>query len=433
MKLIKILLPLILIAITIYAWSMTQESANNAGLFLVLCVALAGGFILNFMPCVLPVISLKALSVIKIGKSDSTNIRKNFLASAAGIITTFYVLGVAIAILRMLGHYAGLGLHFQQPYFIVTVILILTAFTVYLSGDLSVNLPNWLNSVLGAREKAKGVFGSFISGILATILATPCTAPLVGSAISFAITKDPWVIILIFSVIGIGMAMPFLVLAIYTNSYKLIPRPGAWVNMVKKAFEILIYFTILWLIYILYGLIGLKAALLVLLISLLLKFILINSTWILAKKTVKLILVLLVIFAAYYLPYQHNINQAHHNTKINQVWQEFSFESLDKGLSQGKIVIVDITADWCVTCKYNKFTVLNTDYVMNLLNDKDIITLRGDYTAANKELNRFLAIHNRYAIPLTVIYSKNHPKGLILPPILTVSKFVDAVSKAKSE
>lgn len=404
---------------------------DSENIIWILFLALCGGFILNLMPCVLPVISLKIFSVINMSGASKIQIKKNFFAVAAGVIFTFIIIGVSIATLKILGNYAGLGLHFQEPYFVITISLVLIIFAAYLAGELNLTPPNWLTAILYKKANRKGLIGSFISGILATVLATPCTAPLIGTAVTFALTHGVISILAIFFSMGLGMSLPFIILAFDTRVQKIIPTSGKWVIWFKRFLEILIYLAVIWLLYILSQLLDVQAAILLFLLCLLVKFVVTSDSQFLKYKFIKLTLFILIIIGAYYLPNKYVKNEIVREKEINEFWQKFSFEALDQALKADKIIFVNITADWCITCKYNKFTVLNNNYIMNIFEKNQIVALRGDYTSSNKEINKFMGIHNKFAIPLDVVYSKKHPEGIILPPILTVSKVMDAIRQAK--
>ncbi|MEQ9115834.1 MAG: thioredoxin family protein [Rickettsiales bacterium] len=393
-------------------------------------LALLGGLILNLMPCVLPVISLKILSVVKNTDKSVKLIRRNLLATSLGVIITFVCLGCFVIFLKAVGSYAGLGIHFQNPYFVIAIILILVFLASFVAQDISFRVPQWLANIFIVKGNDYTVVGSFFNGALATIIATPCAAPYVGTVVAFAISAGSWEVLAIFISLGIGMSLPYLMLSISKKTQSFIPKPGPWMHKFKRIMQVLLYLTVVWLLFIVSGLLGMSAAIILFLLCLLFKFSISKATSKL-NYYIRLSVAIVLIALSFYLPYQKMLNNLQREEDIDQAWQKFSFSKLDKAIDSGRIVFVDITADWCVTCKYNKFVVLNNEYVLNFIKKYKVISLRGDYTRGNKEINKFLSMHNRYAIPLNIIYSRKYPHGIILPPILTTGEVVKAIIKAK--
>jgi suppressor for copper-sensitivity B len=408
------------------------DDAKQGGHFWFLLLALVGGFILNFMPCVLPVLSLKIFSVLKNSGKGEDFVRKSFMSTSFGIIATFIFLGIFFAAMRSFGDFIGLGIHFQNPFFIVVMILILMMLAAVVKGEMNIPLPLFLSGTFDYESKAnKPFFGSFLNGVVATMLATPCTAPIIGSALTFSLTHSGLYMIVMFGVIGLGMASPYLLMAHNRSVIKFLPKPGAWMEYFKKFFEVMIYLTIMWLIYIIAGIIDRNSAIILFLIIMLFKFVLTKDNGLLSNKFIKIGLLVIVTASAFYLPYKNNVNDEIRSEEVDNFWQSFSVDKIEKLLKQDKIVFVDITADWCVTCKYNKFMVLNNEYVMDFLKKNGVIALRGNFTKNNKEISEFLSKHNRFGIPFNIIYSKKHPKGYVLPEILTTKLVIDAIRSSK--
>ncbi len=421
----KILIILLLLIYQLSSYANSDLTGNGLSYLHLILISLAGGFLLNFMPCVLPVLALKVNSLISMSR-ENTRLSSFFVS--LGVVSAFLVIAIFIIFLKLSGEYAGLGINFQNPYFITALVILMMVFAIYISENYSLPLPQNFIEKLDKNSSHKALLGSFLSGILATILATPCTAPLLGSAISVAISGSVYSIILVFFFLGIGMSGPFLLVTINPSLIKYIPKSGSWNKWFKKILEILIYLSVLWLLYILSALLDKNAALLLFMICILFKFFLSNTK---LNKLVKAISLITIISLAFFLPSKYEQNEVVRDKKINRVWKDFSFQEIDEALAEDKIVFIDISADWCLTCKYNKFTVLDNEYVMNYMQDHDIVTIRGDYTRESKEINKFLSMHNHYAIPLNVIYSKKYPNGIKLDPILTVSKVISALNRAK--
>ena len=218
----------------------------------ILFFAFLGGLILNVMPCVLPVLSLKFLSVITHSESPLTRVRLGFLISAAGILTSFLILAVGVITLKVAGMQVGWGFHFQQPAFLITLSIIITLFAANLFGLFEIRLPAWLGGRIpaGPRDDEHSLTGHFMTGVFATLLATPCSAPFLGTAISFALSRGSFEIVLIHLFIGLGLAFPYLLVAAFPNTARHFPKPGAWMLTVKKIMGILLLATVVWLLWI---------------------------------------------------------------------------------------------------------------------------------------------------------------------------------------
>lgn len=405
-----------------------SKSMVNIGLLSILGLSLLGGFILNFMPCVLPVISLKIFSVIK-SRENNNNSRKIFAATSAGIISCFIIIGVIIYSFKSIGQHVGLGFNFQHPSFVITVILIIMFLASILNNTIYFDIPSSWKIFLLKHSDETRLLGSFSSGMFLTILATPCTAPFLGLAVSMALTLSMAEMFISFLFIGIGMAFPFMLLAFFPNLVRLIPSPGPWLSKFKKFLEILLYLTVLWLLWIISVQLGLYPAIALFLSCLLLKFFLSNRSKI--PFYLKVITVSLIVFVSYAMPIKTSILEAREEKRIHDVWQTFEIKKITDYVDKGEVVIVDITAEWCLTCKYNKITVLNNPFIIKFMKENKVVGLRGDYTKENREIEKFLASYSQYGIPFTVVFSKKYPQGIILPTILKNSYLINTVKRAQ--
>jgi suppressor for copper-sensitivity B len=382
------------------------------------------------MPCVLPVLSLKLLNIIKNCKEDSTTARANLIFSTAGVITSFILLAIVTQVLKILGTSVGWGFHFQEPGFIIFLIIVLILFASNLWGDFEINLPTWINKVHNLSSTKLSYANSFLSGAFATLLATPCTAPFLTVAVAFGLSQDFIYLVIIYFFIGVGMSLPFIVLAIKTSLLKLFPKPGRWMIKLKKFFAILLLLTALWLIYVLSFQLSIQAILIFFGSLVIIKAIITNK---LIFKTFnsKFVLVLVAITVAYSITFKTETKQQYHKFEIENMWERFSESKLYQYINEGHIVFVDITAEWCLTCKINKFKALEQKDITQLFRDKKIKLLRGDYTNKSPELNTFLLRYNHYGIPFNAIYSKKYPNGILLPELLSKSDIQDNINKAK--
>lgn len=406
----------------------SSESLVNIGLLSILGLSLLGGFILNFMPCVLPVISLKIFSVIK-SRENNKNARKIFAATSLGIIFCFLVIGVIIYSFKSIGQHVGLGFNFQHPVFVVTVVLIIMFLASILNDTIYFDIPSsWKVFLLKHSEETK-LFGSFASGMFLTILATPCTAPFLGVAVSMALTLSVAEIFLSFIFMGVGMALPFMLLSFFPNLVHLIPSPGPWLNTFKKFVEVVLYLTVFWLLWILSAQLGVYPAIALFLSCLLLKFFLTNRSKI--PFYLKVILISVVVFVSYTVPIKTSILEKMEEKRINDIWQTFEIKKISDYVDSGDVVIVDITADWCLSCKYNKIAVLENPFIIKFLRENKVVGLRGDYTNESREIEKFLESYSQYGIPFTVVFSKKYPSGIILPTILKHSYVINTVKRAQ--
>jgi len=345
-----------------------------AALLPMLALALAAGFILNFMPCVLPVLSLKLVSVVR-HHGDAGAIRAGFLASAAGIVASFLALAAAAIVLRAAGMYVGWGVQFQSPVFLAGMAAILLLFAANLWGLFEIPLPRIIADAGGNGI----VLGNFATGVLATFLATPCTAPLLGSALGFALASGPVEIVAIFAALGIGLAAPYLLVAALPAMVRLLPKPGAWMVELRRILGIALALSAIWLLWVLWAEIGTPPA------------------------------------------------QA-----AGSFWQPFDEAAISRLVGEGNTVFVDVTADWCLTCKVNERLVLGQAAVESRLTAPRTVAMRADWTRPDPAIARYLREFGRYGIPFNAVYGPAAPQGVALPEILTRDRVIEALDRAQA-
>lgn len=408
------------------------EKQNNHGdnmLFYIVIFAIIGGAILNIMPCVLPVLSLKLMSVVKHSNAPLREIRFSFFATILGILSSFLTFAIIALALKATGSSFGWGLQFQNPYFLTFLVAILTLFAANLLGLFEITpeafLTNFLNRKVTENELQHHVFlTNFLSGILAVLLATPCSAPFLGSAISFALTGDNVDIVATFLAIGFGFALPYIILIFSPKLIAFIPKPGPWMLSLKRILALCLIATIVWLIYVLSNVIGTRCSVIIALLSVLvfLSFKIKSFFW----RGLALGLLVISIFV---VPTDFSVKQEKHSN--DQIWQNFSEEELEKYVSEGHVVLVDITADWCLTCKFNKVRVLHDAEIMRLLKTGEIIGLRADITKHNEKIVEFMKSKNRFAIPFNAVYGPNAREGLMTSELLSKEELIKLIKKAK--
>jgi suppressor for copper-sensitivity B len=386
-------------------------------------IALLGGFILNFMPCVLPVLSIKLLAVASHAGRPRAAIRRGFLASAAGIVTAFLLLATAMLILKAAGLAVGWGLQFQHPAFLVLMTVLLTLFACNLAGLFEIPLPQWIGGL--AADHRGGLGGDFFAGAFATLLATPCSAPFLGTAVGFALAGDAVDITTIFLALGIGLAVPYLAVAALPGLASRLPRPGHWMLIARRVLAVLLALSALWLLSVLATPSSDVAAIIVALalIAAVAVFRLARPPrWRLGGVAAALLLA----FAAPALLPAPSLPKL----PDSALWRSFDQPAIDRLVQQGKIVFVDVTADWCLNCKVNERLVLQSDEVFRRLSRPDIVAMRADWTRPNDAITAFLRGFGRYGIPFYAVYGPATPDGQPLSEILTPGEVLGALGKA---
>lgn len=396
---------------------------QSVHLLTIILFAFIGGFILNFMPCVLPVLALKLLGVIKYSGNSQEKSSDNLLATASGIIASFILLATITIFLRSLGIEFGWGFQFQEPWFLVFLIVILIIFAGNLWGDYEINLPqglnNYLHKSISNRDDLKN---SFVAGAFATLLATPCTAPFLSVSVAFALTQGWLMILMIYMFLGLGMSCPYIILAFKPQYLRFIPKPGEWMVYLKKFFGILLVGTAVWLLYILSFQISIRALSLLIGFLIIFKFTL-NKSSSITNVYLRTLTIIGIIVLSLITPIIIN----EQDSRVDKNWQEFS---LAKVKNQNQVVLVDVTAEWCIICKTNKLLVLDQDDIIEFLKANNVLLLRADFTNRSPEITSYLESKGRYGIPLNVVYGPNAPDGLVLPELMSKNDLRQAVLDA---
>ena len=407
------------------------EAAAFLPFAVILALALMGGLILNVMPCVLPVLSIKLLGVVSHGGGERGPVRRSFLASAAGIIFAFLVLAGALAGFRAGGAAVGWGIQFQQPLFIVVMTILITLFAANMWGLFELRLPAWIGGGAGGVAKnPHSASSSFASGIFATILATPCSAPFLGTAVGFALARGPVEIFSIFLALGIGMATPFFLVAAVPHLATKLPKPGPWMLVVKKVLALALVGTAVWLLSVLAFQVSVEAAYFLAGMMVLTVAVLFARPRLATRArsiaTAAVVLLAVLSFAA------PQLGRAVSQEAVvdDSIWQPFEPEAIPRLVAEGKVVFVDVTAEWCITCQVNKKLVLTRGESRALLADPDVVAMRADWTNPDDGIARYLASFNRFGIPFNVVYGPVAPNGLTLPELLKESVVVDTFQQA---
>ena len=418
--------------------NLESDSPNfvfGQALWVLLLMAFGGGLILNLMPCVLPVIAIKMLSITKHLDGGKVRIRRIGLSFSAGIIFSFLVLSCILIIFRVLGEELGWGFQFQYPSFIIGMSAIIFVLALSQFGVFTFRVPS-VNRFPNEEE----YIGSFFSGFLATILSTPCTAPLLGTAIGFAFTQSALIATIFFFFIGLGMACPHVLLALFPKWYKLVPKPGEWMERFKQAMAFLLMATVVWLLWVLGRQVGVDS------ISSMLCFLLCMSIccWLFGlpgrmqstrkRRLIWLISSLISTFG--YLVFVRPIlasdvkefGASMGNEDIS--WIAFSNEELNSRVSSGQNIFVNFTADWCITCKINEQTLLGRANVANLFASYDVALMRADWTNRNEKITKMLYSLGRSGVPAYVLFPGGQiDSPILLPEILTLGSIEEGLTK----
>lgn len=406
--------------------------ANNAPpLWAILLMALAGGLILNIMPCVLPVLGLKVQSLMLSGVQEPKVVRKQFFASSLGIISSFLVIALGLMALRWSGGSVGWGIQFQNPYFIAALVAITWLFALNLMGAFEFKLPSSL-STSAATAGDDSYKGHFLQGMLATVLATPCTAPFLGTAVAFALAAESSVILLIFAALGVGMALPWLLIAVFPRTAKLLPKPGRWMQWVKPIFATMMLATTVWLTTLLKNFISNEVFLALTVGLSVLTLVIIGKVH--GRKALILsiggfLVLAAVVGTTLVLTADRWVNKLPQDHQ----WQPLTQQRIDEAVASGQTVFVDVTADWCVTCQANKIGVLLQDPVFTALGEERVTRLRGDWTKANERITQYLKANNTFGVPFNKVYGPGAPDGITLPVVLSKDKVMDALEDAREQ
>jgi suppressor for copper-sensitivity B len=392
-------------------------------------LALLGGLILNLMPCVLPVLSMKLLAVVGHGGGQRRTVRAGFVAAAAGILFSFMLLAGALVLLKTTGHAVGWGLQFQQPWFLTAMVLVVTLFACNLWGLFEIPLPRAFGLAGERAGRARGLAGHFLTGALATLLATPCSAPFLGTAIGFALSRGPAEIVAVFTAVACGLALPYLAVAAFPSFATRLPKPGPWMTVLRRVLGFALAATGAWLVWVLAGRIGSTGALAV--GGLAVCVVVVLAGWRLMPERLRpagAAGVAALALAAFLVPANP---PADARPVAEDVWQPFEPERIATLVAQDHTVFVNVTADWCLTCQVNERLVLSRDPVRALLSERQVVAMQGDWTAPDDGIARYLAGFGRYGIPFDAVYGPALPQGEALPELLSADAVTGALARAK--
>ncbi|MPY70432.1 MAG: hypothetical protein GEU92_10125 [Alphaproteobacteria bacterium] len=408
----------------------------------ILALALAGGLILNLMPCVLPVLSIKLLSAVGHGGAEAGRVRAGFLASAAGIVTSFLALASLAVGLKAAGLAVGWGIQFQQPVFILLMAVVVALFAANLWGLFEIALPGAVADAAYRAGEGRHLRAHFAMGAFATLLATPCTAPFLGTAVGFALSRGAAEIYAVFTALGIGLALPYLLVAAAPRLATALPPPGPWMVTLRRLLGLALAGTAVWLLTVLRAQAGLVPALAagaaltamvgVLALGRVLRRKPGGLTWGVAA--------LCAILAVALPPQLERLSGGAETAAGDRPaaprpsglvrWQAFDPEAIAGHVAAGRVVFVDITAEWCLTCQVNKAVALETRDVARQMNGVGVVAMQGDWTRPDPAIGAFLKRFGRFGIPFDVVFGPAAPDGIALSELLSQREVLGALAAA---
>jgi len=407
--------------------TVTQKTEQSPLQFLwMLLWAFLGGLILNLMPCVFPVLSIKLLSLLKLSRQHQQEVRAQNLAYVVGVLTSFLAIALVLAFLRSAGHFVGWGFQLQSPIFLSLLIWLFFLLSLNLLGVFEIDI---LNAGFGHRlTRFGGWSGSFFTGVLAVVVASPCTAPFMGVALGFGLSQSLPMLMAVFLSLGFGLAFPYFLFAIFPSWARILPKPGMWMNRVKQVMALPLLLTNLWLLWVLSQVSGEQGAVIALLGCLALGI----ALWIARGRQRHWLAVIFAILslagALAYLAREAATAATSEQVQTNDLWQPYTEKRLRE--LKGQRVFINATADWCLTCKVNERLIFSQADVQELLRERNVHLLKADWTQRNEEISKLLDQYNRVGVPFYVFYSSQHPGGLVLPEVLTKSSFMKLVDQA---
>ncbi|MCK5165692.1 MAG: thioredoxin family protein [Rhodospirillaceae bacterium] len=412
---------------------MAPQLNNGTSLVVILGFALLGGLILNLMPCVLPVLSIKLMGAISHGGADKKIVRVSFIASAAGIIFSFLLLAGVLVALKSAGAAIGWGIQFQQPWFLIAMALVISVFAANMWGFFEVNLPGSISEIGASTTHQHGLGGHFLTGAFATLLATPCSAPFLGTAVGFALARGAADIFMVFAALGIGLAAPYLAVALWPGLATRMPKPGRWMVILRRIMGFALAATALWLVSILAVQVNTITAWLVGGILL----VVVGVFWLhhrMGRRFGRLEWVAVAVLAVLALLAPDGTRQNGYSetdtSELSGIWQPFDRTAIPALVRNGKTVFVDVTAEWCITCQINKAISLSKGEALVRLKDENVITMQADWTRPSDEISDYLASFGRYGIPFNAVYGPGTPNGFALPELLSQQIVIDALDRA---
>jgi thiol:disulfide interchange protein/DsbC/DsbD-like thiol-disulfide interchange protein len=416
------------------------DSPLSARLLIILGFAFLGGMILNLMPCVFPILSIKVMNFMEMSGHKPGQVRLHGLMFGSGVLLSFLVLAGLLLGLRAGGQELGWGFQLQNPAFIAFMTFLMFGLGLSLMGVFEIG--NSLINVAGKAGTNEGLRGSFFSGILATVLATPCTAPFMGTALGVAVTLPAVTALLVFLVLGLGMATPYVLLSMFPPLMKYLPKPGDWMETFKQVMAFPLFATAIWLMWVfgqqvgIDGLTRLMVGLLLFSIGIWIihrwhHFKISSTTRLISRSIAAFLMIGGLLFSAAADPVEPGTSSSSNSYGVE--WQNFSTELVSDYREQDRIVFIDFTAAWCITCKANERIIFSSSEVKQKFNDLDVVMVKADWTNRNPEITRALESYGRNGVPLYVLYNGTNSEPMILPEILSPGIVLNALNEISGQ
>lgn len=415
------------------------DDLDPGNFFIAIIFAFLGGLILNLMPCVLPVLSIKILGFVQMSKGGKKDIFKHGLFFALGVLASFWFLVFLLLVLQAAGQQIGWGFQLQEPIFLFILVAFFFLFGLSLFGIFEIGLGL---ATFGSKVKTNNNhhISSFFNGVIATLVATPCTAPFMGSALGFAMTQPAWVSFTVFTSLALGMSSPYIILSAKPEWLSFVPKPGRWMESLRQFFGFLLLATALWLLWV-FGLQKGPDSIIEMLIALLFIGI---AAWIYGRwgniaqdKRIRIIARFFsfsLLFITLFISIERIGAIAETGSDIvaeeeseNIQWQKYSSVTFEKAMNSGKPVFIDFTAAWCLSCQVNEKVALDVSKVERRFKELGVIALKADWTNRDAEVTAALAEYGRNSVPLYVLYGKDRGNPVFLPSILTPGMVLTAL------
>ncbi len=419
-----------------------NATEGAAGTFILLLSALFGGLILNLMPCVLPVLSLKLFSLIKQAGESRKRLLVLGTSTTLGILASFWALAGIVAAVKAGGGNAGWGMQFQSAGFIAFMVVILSAFAMSFFGVFEIWLPGSATTKMDKAGRKQGFWGAFFTGALLVLLSTPCSAPFLGTAMGFAFTASTPVLFLFFTAAGVGLALPYMLVSTFPKILKVFPKPGAWMVTLQKIMGVLLLGTVVWLLWVVHeqaGNVGVGIFAAISLLSIAMSFAIGN----IAPPGVAFfrevlsvsgaVVILAVIWFAFASPkFEAEVDAIFKARSVQLVtedgWYRYTPELIEELAKSGRTVFIDATADWCLTCKANEAAVLNREDFKRAMDSLNVARVKADWTRETPEVTALLRSMGKSGVPAYAIYpAGDASKQIVLPELLTTSAIVEKI------
>ena len=430
--------------------SSSEVQQNHGTFFTVILSALLGGMLLNLMPCVFPILSIKILGFVEHAHRENSTTKKHGIFFTLGVIVSFWILAGILLIVRAGGEQLGWGFQLQSPIFVIAMLCTFMILGLLFLSDLVVGQK--VQTLAGGARLPTNLIGSFLNGILATAVATPCTAPFMSTALAATLTLPAPSALAVFTALGIGMSLPYLILSFFPTLLRFLPKPGSWMETFKQLMAFPLFASVVWLCRVYARQIGFEPPGLNLFINVLWALLCIGfGFWIItrvtssSRKSRKNIayaagLISIILGLTIAIPNTATIQEAQHTScapsgepkpfrdAYGLLWESYSEERLARILAQGRPVFIDFTAEWCITCQVNERVVFGSKQIRNLIVEKNVTLVRADWTSKNPAITKALRKFGRNGVPVNVLIAATESEPLALPNILTPGIVADALN-----